>query len=261
MPQQLSIKVPNTWVWDDVPISRIDVDDMAESAYRHTSGSIRALGIVFQNVVLLKRDDRYTVVAGKRRILGARQEGHEKVHAMVFSEGTPEAILATVTLVENAGRAPNPAAEAESLDTVMTAYAWTEREAAQHLCLPLTTVRSRLALFRLIPDFFARLRDGRITLSMAKRLVKLPRAKQEELLGDEDLTVEKLDGAVRERSLAALSLIPVPDLSAAAQKTADPVEALIRQAEDRITKAIAITTNGNRERFAKALRILKGDEE
>jgi ParB/RepB/Spo0J family partition protein len=253
---QLCIAVPQVYRKEEVDISRIEIEEMEETAYRGTFASVSSLGMVLQNVMLVEEGKGFRVVFGKRRILSARKAGHERIMAVVFQEGTPEEVLATFVLVENMNRKPNPASEAEALSIVMKAYDWTSKDVAAHLGIPVSHIKARLQLLNLIPEFFAQVRSGAIAFGLAKRLCKLSEEAQRDLLVREKLTVEDAEGALRKEKLDGL--IP-PELFDVPLPKADvaTVESLLGQAATCLERAISVTDNGNKGALEAALTILK----
>ncbi len=255
----LDFKIPRTWERREIPVEKIiSEEELQPGVVAPTYKSVSHLGMLFQEVVLVGQDDLYRIVAGRRRVQAARQAGLETVPALVLQSGTPEAILATITVVENMSRRPNPAVEAESLSTMMAAYKWSQHDIAERLGIPVSHIKSSLKLFKLIPEFFMQLKEGKISLSIARVLRELPHERQRELLSEEILTLAAVSGALRSKKLENLipsELFRLPD-----PEGEDLVDALINEALGKLEKAISITTNGKKESLETAIKALRKEE-
>lgn len=257
--EQPNFKVPRTWERREIPVEEIIIEEELHSGVlAPTYKSVSHLGMLFQEVVLVAQDGLYRIVAGRRRVQAARQAGLETVPALVLQSGTHEAILATITVVENMSRRPNPAVEAESLNTMMSAYQWSQQDIAKHLGIPVSHIKASLKLFRLIPEFFMQLKEGKISLSVARVLSQLPHERQRELLSEETLTLAAVSGALRNRKLEILvqaNLFRLPDPAGE-----ELVDALMKEALGRLERAASITTNGKKESLEAAIQALRKEE-
>lgn len=249
--------VPEAFTVEDVPLSLVVIrGEPEESVYAHVLKSVKTFGTVLQDPAFIREDDgTFTVIFGKRRVLAARAAGMEKIKAKVFPKGTPPEVIAAMTLVENGARKPNPAAEAENLEIVLSAYNLTPKEVQEKFGIPVSLIKARLPLLKLIPEFFRQLRDGKLTLSMAQKLCKLPGERQKELFEEEDLTLDKITDAVRDKKLEGLQAAELFELPKLPPE--DEVIKLIREAEAKLDRAIAITTNGRKATLEKVVKMLK----
>ena len=212
------ISVPPPCTLETVPLENIILDfEIEEAFFRSLADSVDKLGVVIQPVMLIENGDgRYKVYAGKRRILSAKKKGMPAISAMVFPKGAPESLLNIYAIAENMNRGPNPADEAERILKVMSYYNWSAEEAARQLSVPVTHIRQRLKLAQLIPEFFDMLKKGKLRVSMALRISSLPRENQKELLGEEKLTLDKIEKGCRSFKLDTLlgedDLFDVPEI-------------------------------------------------
>lgn len=257
--EQLEFKIPRTWERREVEIDKIVVEEeLQASVVAPTYKSVSHLGMLFQEVVLVSQEDLYRIVAGRRRVHAAKQAGLNTVPALVLQSGTPDAILATITVVENMSRRPNPAVEAESLGVMMSAYKWSQQDIADHLGIPVSHIKSSLKLFKLIPEFFTQLKEGKISLPIAKVLRELPAERQRELLDDEKLTLATVSGALRTKKLE--NLVPAELFRLPEPKEEDTVDILIKEALSRLERAASITRNGKKESLDLAINALRKEE-
>lgn len=258
----MSFAIPKIYRREDVALSQIITEDnYDESFYKSVFKSASFFKDILQGVLLEENGDSFNIVFGLRRVLAAKQAQLETVPATIFPAGTPKEVFASFVVVENMNRAPNPAVEAEALDEVMRAYDWKPADVAKNLGVMAAHVSGRIKLLALTPDLFQKLKEGRISLSLARKLCKLPRDKQTELAARESLTLDVVEEAVKEKNLgsfipAELFEMPVP---VAGEK--ENVSELVKDATSRIEKAISITTNGIKGELSKALKALKRVQE
>ncbi|MFI5294371.1 MAG: ParB/RepB/Spo0J family partition protein [Thermodesulfovibrionales bacterium] len=256
---QLSFQIPETWKRESVEIGKIAAEELLEgSLCRGTMKAVAHLGMVFQEIVLRAEGEGYKIVAGRRRVQAAKEAGHTTIPALVFESGTPDEILAMLTIAENMTRSANPGVEAEKLSTIMSAFNWTEQDVADHLGIPVSHVRSRVKLLDLIPEFLMQLKEGKINLNAAKALRKLTKDKQRDLLDVDKLTGKIAAATLREERLT--NLLPVELFKLPAPSEADTVETMIKGAIATLERAVEITTNGRKGKLQKALKILKEEK-
>jgi ParB/RepB/Spo0J family partition protein len=136
--------------------------------------SVAANGVL-EPVLLLWKRTSWHVMAGNRRIAAARLARVEEVPAMVFEPGSVDP--STITLIENAHRSINPAAEMEALAQLCRKYS--EAEVVAHLGIDAKTIRARVRLHeRLDPAVVELMKKGEVTMAKAKVLAKLPKDEQ-----------------------------------------------------------------------------------
>lgn len=241
----------NTCIIENVPLDRINVQEANESMYANIFKSLKENADIYQPVRLLKEEDgSYSVIFGRRRILAAKKAGKETIWAVVHTGRLTEQEIALQRVIENMNRSPNPAVEAESLNSLLSAYDWSVSDAAKKLGIPASHIKRRLKLLQLIPDFFEKLKNGNIKLSVAQGLATLPKSIQKELLKEEKLTLDKVKSVVRANKL---SVLPEELFELQGEQT-DPVEDIKFRIKDLISK----TSDGIKEKLEKALLILEG---
>jgi ParB/RepB/Spo0J family partition protein len=254
--QQLSIPVPEVFRTEEIDLDRIVMHtEMKESACANIARSLSTIKQVLQPVLVMEEGEGYRLIFGRRRVFAAQKEGFAKILATIVQKGTPEEVLAMYVLVENCNRSFNPASEAESLSTVMTAYNWSPADVTRKLGIPAAHVASRIKLFKLIPEFFQKLKEGEISFSLAKTLCKLSAEMQRDLLLKEKLTLEEVEDIRREVNIGNLipdALFKMPEN--AGQKS---VSAFLQKAISNVEEAIAMTTNGKKGKMERALKLLR----
>ena len=136
---------------------------------------------ILQSVALIRRGENeldvsnkpFYVAAGRRRLTAASMVGIEVVPALVFPPGTPIQLVHAISLIENTQRGANPVSEFEAIRSLVLAGA-TEQDICVQLAIPASLVRRRLQLGNLLGHLFSALRDGRMAVTTAERISRLP---------------------------------------------------------------------------------------
>jgi len=222
---QMLFKMPSTYTLQDVSINDILLDfEIEKKFFINLARSVDTLGLVLQPVILVDMGNgKYKVYAGKRRVLSAIQKGIETISAKVFPKNTPEPLLRIFSITENMNRSPNPADEADNIAVVMNFYGWTVEDAAKKLSVPVQHVRERLKLKQLIPEFFQMLKEGKLTVTMARQICPLPARIQKSLLKKNKLTLNDIRERAREHKLKDLMAAEELFVSPALQQQ-DPLD-------------------------------------
>lgn len=246
---QRLFQIPELFTLEEVPVDLIDVQEYEKSLCQHLVKTVQEVGVL-QTVVLVKKGERYKVIAGRRRVLACIETGRETIPAKVVDSDVSPEQIAYVTIVENLVRKPNPASEAESLSNLMSAYDWDALDAAKNLGIPASHIKSRLKLLKLIPEAFEKLRQGKLRVSSAAKIASLPKEKQRQLLQEEKITSEIVEDVSKKEKLKNLVLLndvfhDIPRMS------------LLDHIINDLTRYIGQSSNGNREKLEKALKILK----
>ena len=256
--KQLSIDIPAAHRTEEIDLDKIIIvgGEMDETVCMNIFKSLGTLNIIFQPVMVAEEGTGFRLIFGHRRVLAARKAGHTKIPATIFPSGTPDEIFSMFVLTENMNRSANPAAEALAISNVMSAFKWKVADVSKHLGIPMAHIVSRVKLLELIPEFFQRLKEGKISFSLAKRLCKLPAWRQEELLQKEDLGIDEADDAIREEQLGSLpdELFQMP----APPEGEKSVDLHLTESIKQLEKAIAQSTNGRKGKMERALKLLKG---
>ncbi|MCR5611762.1 MAG: ParB/RepB/Spo0J family partition protein [Clostridiales bacterium] len=151
------------------------LSELAESIKRH--------GIV-QPLILMKKGERYTIIAGERRFRAARLAGIDEVPAILREMDGSE--IMEVALIENIQRENlNPIEEAAAIRFLMTEHDLTQEEVAKRLSKSRPAIANAVRLLQLPDSVQMRLRDGSIQPGHARVLASIT---DEELL---EKTAEK----------------------------------------------------------------------
>jgi ParB family chromosome partitioning protein len=128
----------------DQPRVQFDEEKMNELC-----ASIKEHGIL-QPLLVVRRGDRYILVAGERRWRAARMAGLREVPALI-REYSPQQI-AEISLVENLQRDDlNPLEEAKGIRSLIETFALTQEQVADRLSMSRPAVTNSLRLLALPP--------------------------------------------------------------------------------------------------------------
>ena len=179
------------------PRSRFDNDELAELA-----ASIKEHGILQPIIVThAEQSKHYTLIAGERRLLAARQAGLTEVPAIIREASEQERV--ELALIENVQRA--------DLSPLETAEAY--RQLAEEFSLPHEQIAVRVG-------------KSRVTVTNTLRLLKLPAAIQQSLA----------ERQISEGHARALLALPTPQAQLAALQTVIKNELNVRQTEELVRK-------------------------
>ena len=148
------------------PRKNFDKDKLEELAR-----SIGEVGII-QPLVVIKKKNRYEIVAGERRYRAARLAGLKKVPVIVRELSKQEHL--ELSIIENIQREDlNPIEEAKAYDALMNNHSLKQEEIAQILGKSRSAVANALRLLNL-PDFLqVSIAEGSITAGHARALLSV----------------------------------------------------------------------------------------
>lgn len=143
----------------------------SQSDLEELACSIRELGLL-QPLTVRRREGRWELVAGERRLRAARLAGLEEVPCLsVQTDGQSSSLLA---LVENLQRRDLDFwEEAAALRKLIDTYHISQEEAARRIGKSQSAVANKLRLLKLPPDVLCLLRDGGATERHARALLRL----------------------------------------------------------------------------------------
>lgn len=175
-----------------VPIHSIDTNTeqprkhFDETALNELADSIRTHGIV-QPLIVVRKGDRYLIIAGERRFRAAKIAGLKEVP--VLPAEYDEAEIHEVSLIENIQRENlNPVEEASAIRFLMQQYDMTQEEVADRIGKSRPSIANSLRLLSLPDSVLELLKTGALSAGHGKVLAGL----------DDPETIEKLAGeAVR----------------------------------------------------------------
>ncbi len=184
-----------------VPIELIDIEDAPQSKTQQVS--LLEMSQI-DPVYLTKKDGRYKIVDGRRRVVDLRAAGATEVLALV-EDGLADTDVAWRSLVLNAG-SHNEMDEADHIIELLSA-GYNQSTIAKAINYSSATVSQRIRLAeRLSPVLQGKLRRGEMKYSAAQIATKMPKDLQEKI---EDLSPKGVSKTLREYQSAALSLFDV----------------------------------------------------
>lgn len=160
-----------------LPIDSIDPNadqprrQFAPEALAQLADSIRSVGIL-QPVLVQKRGERYSLIAGERRWRAARVAGLTVVPAIVRE--MDETARLEAALIENLQRDDlNPVDEAMGVRNLMEQCGYTQETAGERLGKSRPAIANLLRLLTLPDDLLEMLRDGRLSAGHGRALAAL----------------------------------------------------------------------------------------
>ena len=179
-----------------------------EEALAELAESIREYGLI-QPVTVRKLDSGYyQLIAGERRWRAARMAGLNEIPARIIE--ADDRLATELALVENLQREDlNPVEEAQGYRTLMEEYGLTQDEAAQRVGKSRPAVANALRLLSLAPEVLQFVEQGLLSAGHARALVPV---KPEELQIDAARQVMKNGLSVRRTEELAKRLMKPPRL-------------------------------------------------
>jgi ParB family chromosome partitioning protein len=163
----------------EVPINSIDPNPDQPRKYfdeenlKTLAASLKEHGLI-QPIVVQKKGDRYTIIAGERRWRAARMAGLTRIPAVEKDEIAPQT-MKEWALIENIQRQDlNPVEEAEAIMSLMQDYHLTQEQVAQRVGRSRSAVANLLRLLTLDKTVLGMLREGSLTEGQARPLVSVP---------------------------------------------------------------------------------------
>ena len=191
--------------------SSFDMDSLItvdEEALAELAESIREYGLI-QPVTVRKLDSGYyQLIAGERRWRAARMAGLNEIPARIIE--ADDRLATELALVENLQREDlNPVEEAQGYRALMEEYGLTQDEAAQRVGKSRPAVANALRLLSLAPEVLQFVEQGLLSAGHARALVPV---KPEELQIDAARQVMKNGLSVRRTEELAKRLMKPPRL-------------------------------------------------
>lgn len=145
--------------------------NFAPAALEELAQSIRSGGVV-QPIVVRPIGSRFQVVAGERRLRGARLAGLTSIPALVRIISDEQAL--GLSLIENLQREDlNAVEQARAFERLAVEFGLTQEEIASRTGKDRATVANTLRLLRLPDDVLVLIEHGRLTAGHARALLKL----------------------------------------------------------------------------------------
>ena len=168
-----------------VPLSRIDPNrdqprkEFREESLKELADSIRAVGVI-QPIVVTKRGNRYSIIAGERRWRASRMAGLNEVPVIV--RDWDEMTRLKAALIENLQRDDlNPVEEALGIRALMDKCELTQEAASGVIGKSRSAIANSLRLLTLPDDVLALLKNGSLSAGHGRALVSVSPERQSKL--------------------------------------------------------------------------------
>ncbi len=168
-----------------VPLSSIDPNrdqprkEFREESLKELADSIRAVGVI-QPIVVTKRGNRYSIIAGERRWRASRMAGLTEVPVIV--RDWDEMTRLKAALIENLQRDDlNPVEEALGIRALMDKCELTQEAASGVIGKSRSAIANSLRLLTLPDDVLALLKNGSLSAGHGRALVSVSPERQSKL--------------------------------------------------------------------------------
>ena len=150
--------------------------DQARKAFKEEDLKALAQSIedhgILQPLLVRKVKDHYQIIAGERRFRAAKLAGLKEVPVLVKDLSEEDA--ATVSLIENIQREDlNPIEEALAFQEMMKTYHLTQEDLAKALSKSRSSIANTLRLLKLEEEVQDYLREGKLSFSHGRLLLKI----------------------------------------------------------------------------------------
>lgn len=173
----------------EVDIRQIDTNrqqprkSFDEDALKELADSISIHGVV-QPLIVKKKGERYTIVAGERRFRAARLAKLERVPVLLVDYNDAE--MQEVALIENIQREDlNPVEEAAAIQFLMKQHDMTQEEVSTRLGKSRPAVTNALRLLHLPKSVLELVKEGTLTAGHGRALAGVADRETQEKLADE----------------------------------------------------------------------------
>lgn len=180
----------------DQPRQSFDDDSISELAQ-----SIKQEGVI-SPLIVVKIDDRYSIVAGERRFMASKLAGLSSIPCIVKDLSNEQ--IYKLSLIENIQREDlNPIDEAEAYQRLIEKFKYTQEQLADGLGKSRSSIANSLRLNKLSEAVKQSIRDSKISLGHAKVLAGLSSKELQEKLCrriiNENLSVRELEAIIKQK--------------------------------------------------------------
>ena len=150
----------------DQPRKRFDQETLEELAQ-----SIKEYGLI-QPIVVTKKENYYSIVAGERRWRSSKIAGLQEIPAIIREDD--EKINSEISLIENMQREDlNPVEKAAGIKTLIDNYGMSQEEIAKKLGKGRSTIANWVRVLNLEPRVLEMAKEGKITEGYCKALLAI----------------------------------------------------------------------------------------
>lgn len=189
----------------ELPIGEIDPNKdqprkkFDETALRELALSIEQHGVI-QPIVVVRKNNRYMIIAGERRWRASKLAGKKTIPAIV--RDYDEMQTAEVAIIENLQRQDlNPMEEARAMKKLMDEFGWTQDIVAEKLGKSRPVISNTIRLLNLQPEVIEMIEAGKLSAGHARSLVIVEnrdaQIKLAKKVAERKITVRELEKIVK----------------------------------------------------------------
>lgn len=142
-----------------------------QEALEELSESIKEYGLI-QPIVVTKKDDYYSIIAGERRWRASKLAGLKEIPAIIREDN--EKINSEISLIENMQREDlNPYEKALGIRTLIDNYGMSQEEVAKKLGKGRSTIANWVRVLNLEPRVLEMAKKGKLTEGHCKALLAI----------------------------------------------------------------------------------------
>ena len=209
--------------------------DFDEKALKELANSIQLHDLIQPITVAQLANGKFQLIAGERRFRAAKMAGLTDLPAYVRTGNDKE--LLELALLENLQRVDlNEIEIALSYQRMMEELSYTQENVAERMGVDRSTVSNYIRLLELPPSLQAALRNGSLSVSLAKLLLGKEIEKQLFLfkeINEKGLTVKQTEELIRKMNQAGKAFTPS---AAVAKNQLSPV---YKKLEDKLTSHLS----------------------
>ena len=207
-----------------------------EGQLEELAASIAATGVVQPILVRPLAEGRFQLIAGERRWLASKKAGKATIPAMVRAVSDEQAM--EMTIVENLQRADlNPMEQARAFERLTREFKMTQEQMAQRTGKNRTSIANFLRLLKLPGEIQGKVEAGELTFGHARALLALENA---ESMLKAAQKVGALAMSVRQTETFVQGILHPETKPKAAEKLEDAVDPNVREAQDRLQRALGL---------------------
>lgn len=173
-----------------------------EKALNELAQSIKTHGVI-QPIILVKRNNRYMIIAGERRWRAARIAGLKTIPAIIREYTDQE--ISEIAIVENLQREDlNPIESAKAIQDLISKFELTQEEVADKIGKSRSAVANTLRLLTLPTELIELVETNKISAGHARALITVEDKDLQQRLAKEvytrKLSVRELEKLIKELS-------------------------------------------------------------
>ena len=140
-----------------------------QEALEDLAESIKEFGII-QPIVVSKKDDYYSIIAGERRWRASKIAGLTEIPAILREDD--DKINSQISLIENIQREDlNPYEKAKGIRNLLDNYGFSQEELAKKLGKARSTIANQVRILNLSPKVLELAKEGKLTEGHCKALL------------------------------------------------------------------------------------------